>query len=79
MGQQTRLERWRLRLGHQGAALLVDGAGPAARVLPAPFVALPLLDFRLWPDSPVLMHLHNLAWFALLVFLAGWIYRGVLA
>jgi hypothetical protein len=37
------------------------------------------LDFRLWPDSPVLMHLHNLAWFGLLVFLAGWIYRGVLA
>ncbi|HVR96382.1 MAG TPA: hypothetical protein VMW27_07200 [Thermoanaerobaculia bacterium] len=36
------------------------------------------LDFQLWPDSPVLMHVHNLAWFALLVFLAGWIYRGVL-
>ncbi len=142
MGQQTRLERWRLRLGHPrapvwilGLALLLTstalGVGlqlddfvlkalligaPEVRVAPwdafaffpegsprlsvqrelgelpwwtAPDLRLaffrPLsslshwLDFQLWPDSPVLMHLHNLAWFALLVFLAGWIYRGVLA
>lgn len=142
MGQQTRLERWRLRLGRPRAPVWILGltllltstalgvglqlddfvlkallaGAPEVRVAPwdafaffpegsprlayqrelgelpwwtAPDLRLaffrPLsslshwLDFRLWPNSPVLMHLHNLAWFALLVFLAGWIYRGVLA
>lgn len=33
------------------------------------------LDYRLWPESPVLMHLHSVAWYALLVAVAGWTYR----
>lgn len=37
-----------------------------------------ILDYRLWPDRPDLMHIHSLAWFALLVFLAARFYRRVL-
>lgn len=29
------------------------------------------LDYRLWPDSPVLMHLHNLALYGLMILLVG--------
>jgi hypothetical protein len=37
-----------------------------------------ILDYWLWPDRPELMHLHNLLWFALLVFLAAKFYRRIL-
>ena len=33
------------------------------------------LDYRLWPGSPVLMHLHSMAWFALLLTVVGVLYR----
>jgi hypothetical protein len=33
------------------------------------------LDHLLWPSQPVLMHLHNLVWFALLLLVVGAIYR----
>ncbi|HEX9007142.1 MAG TPA: hypothetical protein VF889_07600, partial [Bacteroidota bacterium] len=36
------------------------------------------LDYRLWPDSSVLMHLQSLLWFALLVFAAALLYRRLL-
>jgi hypothetical protein len=34
-----------------------------------------LIDHRLWPDQPVLMHLHSLAWFGLLIGIVGLVYR----
>ncbi|HKP62278.1 MAG TPA: hypothetical protein VJV78_36345 [Polyangiales bacterium] len=37
-----------------------------------------LLDYTLWPNSPWRMHAHNLALFALLVCLAGVLYRRLL-
>jgi hypothetical protein len=37
-----------------------------------------ILDYWLWPDRPELMHVHSLAWFALLVFLAARFYRRIL-
>jgi hypothetical protein len=37
-----------------------------------------ILDYWLWPDRPELMHMHNLLWFALLVFLAAKFYRRML-
>jgi hypothetical protein len=44
-----------------------------------PFTALThWLDYRLFPDSPVLMHAHNIAWFAAIVFLATVIYRKII-
>lgn len=36
------------------------------------------LDYRLFPDSPVLMHAHNIAWFAFVVFLVTFIYRRLI-
>ena len=36
------------------------------------------LDYRLFPDSPVLMHAHNIAWFAAIVFLVTIIYRKLI-
>ncbi|MFC1677740.1 hypothetical protein ACFL3G_11855, partial [Planctomycetota bacterium] len=36
------------------------------------------LDYRLFPDSPVLMHAHNIAWFAAVVFLVTLIYRRII-
>jgi hypothetical protein len=35
------------------------------------------LDFSLWPDTPLLMHLHSLLWFCLLILLAYRLYRSV--
>lgn len=35
-------------------------------------------DYALWPDSPVLMHLHSLLWLALGVAAAAWFYRRLL-
>src|SRR5208283_5038734 len=35
-------------------------------------------DYRLFPDSPVLMHAHNIAWFAAIVFLVTVIYGKLL-
>lgn len=34
-----------------------------------------VMDFRLWPRSAALMHLHSLLWFALLLWVLGWVYR----
>jgi hypothetical protein len=34
-----------------------------------------LLDFRLWPSWPTLMHLHSLVWYALLLIVLGYVYR----
>lgn len=36
------------------------------------------LDFRLWPEMPVLMHLQSLAWLVAMVLAAGFAYRRVL-
>ncbi|MGD8329592.1 MAG: hypothetical protein PVJ49_09145 [Acidobacteriota bacterium] len=33
------------------------------------------LDYALWPDTPALMHLHSLLWYAVLVGLAALLYR----
>ena len=37
-----------------------------------------LLDYRLWPNYPALMHLHSLLWLAAAVFVAALLYREVL-
>jgi hypothetical protein len=34
-----------------------------------------LLDWKLWPHSPVVMHAHNLLWFALTIAAASYVYR----
>ena len=36
------------------------------------------LDYRLFPDSPALMHAQNIAWFAAIVFLVTIIYRKLM-
>jgi len=36
------------------------------------------LDYQLWPESPFLMHLHSLVWFALALILLGNVYRRLL-
>ena len=36
------------------------------------------LDYRLFPDSPMLMHAHNIAWFAAIVFLVTIVYRKLM-
>ncbi|UCC96619.1 MAG: hypothetical protein JSW66_12325 [Phycisphaerales bacterium] len=36
------------------------------------------LDYRLFPDSPRLMHLHNIAWFTAVVFLLAVLYRQLM-
>jgi hypothetical protein len=36
------------------------------------------LDYRLFPDSPALMHAHNIAWFAAIVFLVTVMYRKLM-
>ena len=36
------------------------------------------LDYRLFPDSPRLMHVHNIMWFAALVFLLAILYRQLM-
>jgi hypothetical protein len=36
------------------------------------------LDYRLFPDSPMLMHAHNIAWFAAIVFLLTIVYRKLM-
>jgi hypothetical protein len=44
-----------------------------------PFTALThWIDYRLFPDSPALMHAHNIAWFTAIVFLAAVIYRKII-
>lgn len=35
------------------------------------------LDFTLWPDTPLLMHIHSLLWFVLLIWLAYRLYRSI--
>jgi hypothetical protein len=37
------------------------------------------LDYRLFPDSPPLMHLHNIIWFTAVVFLLAILYRQLMA
>ena len=34
-------------------------------------------DFSLWPDMPLLMHIHSLLWFCLLIALAYGLYRSI--
>jgi hypothetical protein len=36
------------------------------------------LDYRLFPDSPALMHAHSIAWFAAIVFLLTMVYRKLM-
>ena len=36
------------------------------------------LDYRLFPDSPALMHAHNIAWFAAILFLVTVMYRKLM-
>jgi hypothetical protein len=36
-----------------------------------------VLDFRVWPHSPWLMHLHSLLWYALLLFALARVYRAL--
>ena len=36
------------------------------------------LDYQLWPNLPVLMHVHNLLWFALVIVIAGSLYRRLI-
>lgn len=36
------------------------------------------LDYQMYPDSPALMHIHNIAWYAAIVFLAAVIYRKII-
>jgi hypothetical protein len=36
------------------------------------------LDYRLWPDSVVLMHLHSLSWYAMLVGATALLYRRIM-
>ncbi len=38
-----------------------------------------MLDYRLWPNQPALMHLHSLLWLAAAVLAAAMLYREVLA
>jgi hypothetical protein len=33
------------------------------------------LDYRLWPDTSVMLHLHSICWYGLLVYLLGRLYR----
>lgn len=35
------------------------------------------LDYRLWPDSPMLMHAHNLVWYGALIIILGVWFRTV--
>ena len=35
------------------------------------------LDYRLFPNTPALMHAHNIAWYAAAVFLAAMLYRKI--
>ena len=37
-----------------------------------------MLDYRLWPNHPTLMHLHSLLWLAAAVFAAALLYREVM-
>jgi len=38
-----------------------------------------VLDHSAWPDQPWLMHVHSLAWFALLIWLVAVLYRRLMA
>ncbi len=38
-----------------------------------------VVDYKLWPDSGVMMHLHSLAWLACLVGLTALVYRRLIA
>ncbi len=35
-----------------------------------------VIDYRLWPDSPITMHVHSVVWYALLVWLAAVLFRA---
>ena len=36
------------------------------------------VDYRLYPDWPALMHIHNILWYAAIVFLAAIVYRKII-
>jgi hypothetical protein len=42
-------------------------------------VATQYLDYLLWPGAPVLMHVHNMAWYAAIVALVGAFYRRMMS
>lgn len=42
-------------------------------------VATHYVDYALWPDSPALMHVHNLAWYAGLLAAVAFLYRRTLS
>ncbi len=35
------------------------------------------LDFRLWPDAPILMHLHSILWYGALLLVVAYLYRSM--
>jgi hypothetical protein len=35
------------------------------------------LDFRLWPNSPMLMHLHSILWYGALLLVVAYLYRAM--
>ena len=37
------------------------------------------LDYQLWPDAPVVIHAHSIAWYGLLVLVASLLYRRLLS
>ena len=36
------------------------------------------VDYSIWPDKPAMMHLHNLVWFGLLIFLTASLYKRII-
>lgn len=36
------------------------------------------LDYQLWPEKPMLMHIHSLFWFGVMVFTAAMVYRRMM-
>ncbi len=37
-----------------------------------------MLDYALWPDSPILMHFHNIVWYVVLIILVTLLYRRIM-
>ena len=35
-------------------------------------------DYLIWPDTPFLMHVHNLVWFGMIIFLTASLYRRII-
>ena len=70
---------------HNGARLMDLGAGPwwSLKTLHIAFfrpvtVLTHWLDYRLWPDSPALMHAHSIIWYGAVCALAALFYRRLM-